>query len=99
MTVPNADDSTGNTTWGPNQDNDSFVKPPSGNVAQLAVIEAVVHTSQMSTGKDLFGSAHVEPTLTKQCVSLLRIAGDTHGLIVATINTRVKSGATRKTAV
>jgi hypothetical protein len=99
MTVPNADDSPCNTTWGPNQDDDSFVKPASGNVARLAVIEAVVHTSQMSTGKDLFGSAHVEPALTKQCFSLLRIAGDTHVLIVATIKTRVKPNATRKAAV
>ncbi len=89
MTMPNADDSPCNATWSPNQDDDSFVQPAGGNVARLAIIEAVVNASQMSAGKNLSGSPHVETPLAKQRFSLLRVAGNAHVLSVATINPRV----------
>ena len=90
MTMPNADDSPCNATWSPNQDDDSFVQPAGGDETRLAMIEAVVNASQMSAGKYLSGSPHVETPLAKQRFSLLRVAGNAHILIVATINPRVK---------
>jgi hypothetical protein len=90
MTMPNADDSPCNATWSPNQDDDSIVQPAGRDVARLAIIEAVVNASQMSAGKNLSGSPHVEPALAKQRFSLLRVAGNAHVLSVATINTHVK---------
>jgi hypothetical protein len=64
--MPDADDSPSNTTWRPNQDDESFVEPASGDVSWLAVVDTIVEASQMSTGEDLFGSAHVEPALAQQ---------------------------------
>jgi hypothetical protein len=90
MTMPNADDSPCNATWSPNQDDNSFVQPAGGDVARLAIIEAVVNASQMSAGKNLSGSPHIEPPLAKQRFSLLRVAGNAHVLSVATINANVK---------
>ena len=93
MTMPNADNSPCNATWSPNQYHDSIVQPAGRDVARLAIIEAVVNASQMSAGKNLSGSPHVEPALAKQHFSLLRVAGNAHVLIVATINPHVNSPA------
>lgn len=56
--------------------------------AGLAAIDAVVITIQMNSGESLVGSPRVEPAFSKQCFSLLRIAGAAHTLIVTTINVR-----------
>jgi hypothetical protein len=84
MTVPHADDASCNAAWRPCENYKPRIEPTNGNESRLAVVFAVIRAGEMRSGKNLSSANQIQSALLQGPIALLGIAGDSHGLIVAT---------------
>jgi len=88
--MPHADDASSCSAWRPSHDHKPRIQPSDCDESRLAIITPLVRASEMWAGKDLPGTAHVQPALLQRQQPLLAVAGNTHAIIVATTIRAVK---------
>lgn len=89
--MPHADDASSGPAWRPGHDHESGIQPPDGDESRLAVITPQIRASEMRAGKDFVGTTHVQAAILQRQQPLVSIAGDAHGIIVATLIAAVKT--------
>jgi hypothetical protein len=90
MTVPHADNASGLAAGRPDKIHQPRIQPTDSDVPRLAIVEAVVRAGQVGTREDFRRSAHIKAAIPQGVLALCGIAGDTHGITVATIKGSVK---------
>jgi hypothetical protein len=79
--MPHANDSSGSTTWRPNEYDQLRIEPADSSEPGLSVVKAIVDACEVITGEDLFGPAHIEPPLLQRALPFRGIASDAHELL------------------
>jgi hypothetical protein len=81
MAMPHANDSSGSTTWRPNEYDQFRIEPAHRSESGLSVVKAIVDPREVIPGEDLFGPAHIESPLLQRALPLGGIASDAHDLL------------------
>jgi hypothetical protein len=84
MTMPHADDAPGDAALIPHENDEAVVEPPSRDEAGLSVVLRSSDRVKCKPRKDFPRPGHVKPALLQRLLVFRRVAGDAHGLIVAT---------------
>jgi hypothetical protein len=90
MAVPHTDDAPCSAARRPCKYDNSRIEPTSCDEAWFSVFLAIIVPREMRFRKDFFGAEHVQVALPQSPLVLGRVAGDPHGLNVATKKPHVK---------
>jgi len=94
MAMPHTDDASCDAARRPGEHDKPRIEPACCDEARLVVVLAIICTREVRPGKDFLCSAHVQTAFLQRPFAFCRVAGDPHGLTVATINGAVNKVAT-----
>src|SRR6185312_16025022 len=89
MAMPHTDDASCDAARRPCEHDKPRIEPTRCDEARLAVVLAIICAREVRPGKNFLCSAHVQTALLQCPFAFCRVAGDPHGLTVATINCAV----------
>jgi hypothetical protein len=78
--MPHADYSSSYSTGRPSHDDEPGIQPSDSDESLLAIVTPSVGASEMWTGKNLDGTAHIQAAILQRQQPLLSVAGDAHVL-------------------
>jgi hypothetical protein len=87
--MPHIDNASGRTPGCPHKHDYFGIEPARSDEPRLTIVKTVVWARQVQASKNLFDPAHVQAPRLQRVQALGWIAGDAHGLSVATFNARV----------